>query len=51
MIYQWAKTYPFNRQIIQFEFLLTWSEWKLFRFDKKEVNSFQILLFDVTFYI
>ena len=27
------------------------SEWKLFRFDKMEVNSFQILLVDVTFYL
>ena len=42
---------PFNRQIIQSEFSLTWScvsltrsttssEWKLFRFDKMEVNFF-----------
>ena len=29
----------------------TSSEWKLFRFDILEVNSFQILLVDVTFYI
>ena len=29
----------------------TSSEWKLFRFDKMEVNSFQILLVDVTFYL
>ena len=54
--------YPFNRQIIQFEFSptsscvsltrsTTSSEWKLFRFDKMEVNSFQILLVDVTFYL
>ena len=53
---------PFNRQIIQSEFSPTWScvsltrsttsrEWKLFRFDKKEVNCFQILLIDVTFYL
>ena len=28
----------------------TSSEWKLFRFDKMEVNSFQILLVDVTLY-
>ena len=53
---------PFNRQIIQSEFSLTWScvsltisrsttEWKLFRFGKMEVNSFQILLIDVTFYL
>ena len=52
---------PFNRQIIQMEFSLTWScvsltrsttsiEWKLYRFDKMEVNYFQILLIDVTFY-
>ena len=27
------------------------SEWKLFRFDKMEVNYFQILLVDVTFYL
>ena len=27
------------------------SEWKLFGFDKIEVNSFQILLIDVTFYL
>ena len=50
------------RQIIQFEFSPTWScvsltrsttssEWKLFKFDKMEVNSFQILLVDVTFYL
>ena len=31
--------YPFNRQIIQLE---------LFRFDKMEVHSFQIVLIDVT---
>ena len=46
--------WPFNRQIIQFEFPPTWScvsltrsttsyEWKLFRLDKMKVNSFQIL--------
>ena len=29
----------------------TSSEWKLFRFDKMEVNCFQILLIDVTFYL
>ena len=28
----------------------TSSEWKLFRFDKMEVNSFQILLVDFAFY-
>ena len=50
------------RQIIQLEFLPAWScvsltrsttssEWKLFRFDKMEVISFQILLVDVTFYL
>ena len=60
MILAWAS--PFNRQIIQFEFSPTWSyvsltrsttssEWKLFKLDKMEVNSFQILLVDVTFYI
>ena len=49
-------------QIIQSEFSPTWScvsltrsttssEWKLFRFDKMEVNCFQILLIDVTFYL
>ena len=54
--------YPFNRQIIQFEFSPTWScvsltrsttssEWKLFKFDKMEVNCFQILLIDVTCYL
>ena len=53
---------PFNRQIIQSEFSPTWncvsltrsttsSEWKLFRFDRMEVNCFQILLIDVTFYL
>ena len=53
---------PFNRQIIQFEFSPTWScvsltrsttssEWKLFIFDKIEVNSFKIMLIDVTFYL
>ena len=51
---------PFNRQIIQSEFSPTWScvsltrsttssDWKLFRFDKMEVNCFQILLIHVTF--
>ena len=55
-------SWPFNRQIIQFECLPTWScvsltrsttssEWKLFRFDKMEVNCFQILLIVVPFYI
>ena len=50
MILNWKQ--PFNRQIIQFEFSPTWSssEWKLFRLDKMEVNTFQILLVDVTFY-
>ena len=54
--------YPINRQIIQLEFSPTWScvsltrsttssEWKLCRFDKMEVNCFQILLIDVTFYL
>ena len=49
-------------KIIQFEFSPTWScvsltrsttpsEWKLFRFDKMGLNSFQILLVDVTFYL
>ena len=53
---------PFNRQIIQFEFSPTWScvsltrsttssELKLVRFDKMEVNCFQILLVDVKFYL
>ena len=53
---------PFTHQIIQFEFSPTWScvsltrsttssEWKLFRFDKMEVISFQILLADGTFYL
>ena len=57
-----AVVQPFHRQIIQFEFSHTWScvsltrsttssEWKLFRFDKMEVNSSQILLIDVTFYL
>ena len=42
---------PFNRQINKFEFSPTWSwltdathkfnEWKLFRFDKMEVNDFE----------
>ena len=52
--------WTFNRQIIQSEFSPTWScvsltrsttssEWKLFRFDKMEVNCFQILLIDVTY--
>ena len=56
---------PFNRQIDlnqinQSEFSLTWScvsltrsttssEWKLFRFDKIEVNCFQILLIDAAY--
>ena len=53
---------PLNRQIIQSEFSPTWScvsltrsttlsEWKLFRFDKMEVNCFQISLIAVTFYL
>ena len=46
---------PLYRQIIQSEFSLTRSttssKWKLFRFDKMEVNCFQILLIDVTFYL
>ena len=53
---------PFNRQIIQSEFSPTWScvsltrsttssEWKLFRFDKMEVNSSQIVLIDITIYL
>ena len=51
-----------NRQIIQAEFSPTSScvsltrstassELKLFKFDKMEVNCFQILLIDVTFYL
>ena len=50
-----------NRQIIQFEFSPAWScvsltrsttsrEWKLFRFYEMEINYFQILLIDDTFY-
>ena len=58
---QWFN--PLTAKIIQFEFSPTWScvsltrsttlsEWKLFRFDKIEVNSFQILLvIDATFYL
>ena len=53
---------PLNRQIIYLEFSLTGScvsltrstassEWKLFRFDKMEVNHFEILLIHVTFYL
>ena len=55
---------PFNRQGMQFEFSPTWScdsltrsttssEWKLFRFDKMEVNYNEILVLpiDVTFYL
>ena len=53
---------PFKRQIIQLEFSPTWScvslarpttssEWKLFRFDKIEVNDFEISLFCVKFYL
>ena len=53
---------PFKRQIIQLEFSPIWicvsltrpttsSEWKLFRFDKIEVNDFEISLFCVTFYL
>ena len=53
---------PLNRQIIQLEFSptcscvsltrsTTSSEWKLFRFDKMEVNCFKILLIAVTFYL
>ena len=53
---------PFNRQIIQLEFSPTWScvsltrpttssEWKLFRFDKMEVNSFQIVPIDITLWL
>ena len=45
---------PLNRQIIQFEFCVslklstTSSERKKIRFDKMEVNDFEILLIDVT---
>ena len=53
---------PFSRQIILLEFSPTWScvsltrsttssEWKLFKFDKIEVNKFQILLINVIFYL
>ena len=52
--------WPFNRQIIQFKFSPTWScvslarstassGWKLFRFDKMELNSFQIFLIDLSY--
>ena len=52
----------FTTTTIQFEFLPTWScvlltrsttssEWKLFRFNKMEVKSFQILLVAVTFHL
>ena len=53
--------YLFNRQINQLIFSRTEnvsltrftasSEWKLFRYEKMEVNEFEILLFDVTFYM
>ena len=54
-ICQRSRGWPFNHQIIQSEFSPTWScvsltrsttssEWKLFRFDKMDVNYFQILL-------
>ena len=53
---------PLTAKFSQFEFSPTWScvsltrsttssEWKLFRFAKKEVKYFQILLVDVTFYL
>ena len=59
---KWFNPQPFNRQILQSEFSPTWScvsltrsttssEWKLFIFHKMEVNCFQILLIDVTFYL
>ena len=55
--------YPFKRKIIIiFELSSTWScvwlmwfkilwEWKLFRFDKMEMNACEISLIGVTFYI
>ena len=53
---------PFNRQIIQSEFSptsscvsltrsTTSSEWKLCTFDKMDINSFQIVLIDVTLWL
>ena len=56
-----SPVWPFNRQIIQSEFSSTLncvsltrsttsSDWKLFIFNKMEVNCFQILLIDVTYY-
>ena len=53
---------PIDRQIIQMEFSPTWmcvslmrstnsNELKLFRFDKMEVNDFDILLTDGTFFL
>ena len=52
----------YNRQVIDFKFSLPWSfvsptrvttssGWKLFRFDKIEVNDFEILLINVMFYV
>ena len=51
--------WPPNYSIWIFTHLKLWSltrsttssEWKLFRFDKIEVNCFRILLIDVTFYL
>ena len=40
-----------TRSCVSLTRTITSSEWKLFRFDKMEVSSFQILLVDVTFYL
>ena len=60
----WTACWQFQPKVlnIHLEFSPTWScvsltwstassEWKLFRFDKIEVNYFQILLVDVTFIV
>ena len=42
-----AKLFNFNFHPLE----VTSGQWKLFRFDKMVVNSLQILLVDVTFYL
>ena len=53
---------PITAKLFNLNFSPTWScvsltrsptpsEWKLFRFDKIEINTFQILLVDFTFYL
>ena len=60
--FRFGYVWPFNSQMIQFEFSptsscvsltrsTTSSEWELFGFDKMDVDYFQILSINVTFYL